>query len=153
MRTLLAAALLLGAAACQPSQTAQPAPPAEAVPLWNVTHVQGQIENETTLRLIFAAEATTPGWSDLALSLVDDEQAPADGIHDAALVGVPPEGMVAQVITPVTVEGTLPLDELPRALRIQTQETCLVLLLTHPDPAPPGTEGCSIARIPGLALK
>ncbi len=153
MRILLAAALMLGAAACQPTETVEPAPEAgPLVPLWNVTGVQGQVEGEH-LRLIFAAETTTPGWSDLALTVVDYEQAPANGIHEAELVGRAPGGMVAQVISPVAVEALLPMTELPPALRVQTHETCVVVLLTHPDATPAGAEGCSITRVPGLPLK
>lgn len=145
---LLALPLL---AACQaPSQ--QPAPQPSTGPerqvLTDVTWASGSVGGGV-LTMLVQATAATPGWEDLTLEPVVYVQAPPDGIYDATLYGTPPEGMVAQVLTPVEVPWSRPVDALPKALRIHAQQSCLVVLLTMPEPAP-DVRGCRVVRIQGL---
>ena len=88
----------------------------------------------------------------LSLEPVVYIQAPPDGIYDATLYGTPPEGMVAQVLTPVTFTVERPVAELPRAWRLQAQGGCLVVLLTMPEPAP-DIRDCPVVRVAGLPIR
>lgn len=145
----LALALLLPAlAACAPAPAAQPEPTGRREILAEVSGASGVVE-AGRLRLTVEAVAATPGWSDLALEPVVYVQAPPDGIYDATLYGTPPEGMVAQVLTPVSVVVESPVEALPRAWRIHAQGGCLVVLLTMPEPAP-DIRDCPVVRIPGI---
>jgi hypothetical protein len=140
--------LALGLAACQPSASAPAGPAAAREVLWEVTGATGEVVGQDLVMTV-AAVTTTPGWSDLALEPVVYIQAPPDGIYDWTLYGMPPDGMVAQVLSPVTLTVTWPLAGLPRAARLRAQMGCLVVLLAQPEPAP-DVRDCPVVRIAGI---
>ncbi len=148
----LALAALPLLAACQVNQVPPGGPAPTPTPsreiLTDVSWASGSIGNGV-LTMLVQATAATPEWEDLTLEPVVYIQAPPDGIYDATLYGMPPAGMVAQVLTPVEVPWSRPVDQLPKALRIHAQQGCLLVLLTMPDPAPDG-RGCVVVRIRGL---
>jgi hypothetical protein len=142
--------LVLGLAACQPSSPAPAEQAAVREILWEVTGATGEVVGRDLVMTVEAV-ATTPGWSNLALEPVVYIQAPPDGIYDWTLYGTPPDGMVAQVLSPVTLTVTWPLAELPRAAKLHAQMGCLVVLLTQPEPAP-DIPDCPVVRIAGVPL-
>lgn len=142
--------LVLGLAACQPTAPApaEPAPAREI--LWDITGASGEVVGQDLVMTVEAV-TTTPGWSDLALEPVVYIQAPPDGIYDWTLYGTPPSGMVAQVLSPVTLTVTWPLTGLPKAAKLHAEMGCLVVLLTQPEPAP-DIRDCPVVRIAGIPL-
>lgn len=140
--------LALGLGACQPSTPAPAAQEPAREMLWEVTGASGEVVGQDLVMTVEAV-TTTPGWSDLALEPVHYVQAPPDGIYDWTLQGTPPAGMVAQVLSPVTLTVTWPLAGLPMAARIQARMNCLVVLLAQPEPAPEITD-CAVVRPAGM---
>jgi len=142
--------LVLGLAACQPTSPAPADPSPARAMLWEVTGASGELVGQD-LMMTITAVATTPGWSDLALEPVVYVQAPPDGIYDWTLYGTPPAGMVAQVLTPLSLTVTWSQRDLPNAIRILARSNCLVVLLAQPEPAP-DIRDCAVVRPAGMPL-
>jgi len=62
--------------------------------------------NPLGLTIEVAGEASTPGWSEFELTPAVYVVPPADGIYDVFWIGLPPDGIVPEVITPVKFEWT-----------------------------------------------
>lgn len=78
--------------------------------VYSVTRVNIEIaESEPPMLSIHVeGEASTSGWSGFRLEHYVYIQPPPDGIYEADLVGVPPGGIVLQVITPFGFDTTWP---------------------------------------------
>lgn len=107
IRLAFAALSVTVLAACQaPTQAAEPArgrPPGSAErQLAEITSVTVAKTSPNSITVTVKAMAPTPGYSHFRLKPVTYIQAPPDGIYDLTAVGVPPGGIVAQVLSPVS---------------------------------------------------
>lgn len=139
MRTLAALTVLV-LAGCQtpaPGAPTATAEPAAERPLANVTSVEltiapAQPRGSSKLIIRVAGVAPSAGWSNIRLRPVNYIQAPPDGVYDFTLVGAPPEGMAAQVLTPVTAEydwGGFPIGL--RGVRVHGRDSSVTRLLSE----------------------
>jgi hypothetical protein len=82
------------------------------------------------LQIVASGIAPTSGWSNPQLVPYTYVQAPLDGIYDFDFVATPPQGIVAEVITPIRAQYIWPI--FPQELigvRIHTSTNSQVVLL------------------------
>ena len=130
----IAAAVLLSACAAQPA----PAPGggtggevAAERELAEVRSVTLRVLRSSPERLSVTVEgdAPTPGYRNLRLRPYQYIQAPPDGIYDFSLVGTAPDGVAAQVITPVRVIETWPLDPSLKGVRVHARGSSILAMV------------------------
>lgn len=97
------------------------------------------------LRVTVTAEVPTAGWSEAALVPVTYITQPHDGIYDVFLLALPPDGMVAQVISSLTATLELPVGEGIAGYRILGYDNCVTLVLDDQG-LPPG-DGCELQTV------
>lgn len=92
------------------------------------------VSKSVQLTILASGTVTTSGWSNAELQPFSYIQPPQDGIYDYSFVATPPDGIVLQVLTPISVSYDI--QRIPddmKGVRIHTKTNQMSALLSDSD--------------------
>lgn len=82
--------------------------------IYKLTGLTYELSSTNRATLLAQGDAATPGWADLDLG----NEPRGDGILHFDLVGKPPDGIVTQVVTPVSTKHDVMLGSQPQEVTV-----------------------------------
>lgn len=84
--------------------------------IYELTGLTYELSSASRATLLAQGQASTPGWTELELG----NERVGDGILHFDFVGKPPDGIVTQVITPVSTKHSLVLGPQPQDVTVHS---------------------------------